>query len=66
MDRGTVGGAVIDVIRGGARPSAGDGCDFDGLIGERGFACVAVGSDWPDAYRVYKFIRAVGGGPGPV
>jgi erythromycin esterase-like protein len=32
------------------------------LIRERGFAAVAVEADWPDAYRVNRFVRAAGGG----
>jgi erythromycin esterase-like protein/predicted phosphoribosyltransferase len=30
------------------------------LIEERGFAAVAVEADWPDAYRVNKYVRAQG------
>jgi len=28
------------------------------LIGEKGFAAVAVEADWPDAYRINRFVRA--------
>jgi erythromycin esterase-like protein len=31
------------------------------LIDERGFAAVAVEADWPDAYRVNRFVRGVTG-----
>jgi erythromycin esterase-like protein len=31
------------------------------LIEEKGFTAVAVEADWPDAYRVNRFVRAVGG-----
>jgi erythromycin esterase-like protein len=31
------------------------------LILEKGFTAVAVEADWPDAYRVNRFVRAVGG-----
>ena len=30
------------------------------LIEERGFTAVAVEADWPDAYRVNRFVRGVG------
>ena len=30
------------------------------LIAEKGFAAVAVEADWPDAYRVNRFVRGVG------
>src|SRR3712207_4926544 len=30
------------------------------LITERGFTAVAVEADWPDAYRVNRFVRRVG------
>jgi erythromycin esterase-like protein len=30
------------------------------LIGEKGFAAVAVEADWPDAYRVNRYVRAQG------
>jgi erythromycin esterase-like protein len=30
------------------------------LIAEKGFTAVAVEADWPDAYRVNRFVRAVG------
>ena len=30
------------------------------LISERGFAAVAVEADWPDAYRVNRFVRGIG------
>ena len=30
------------------------------LIGEKGFNAVAVEADWPDAYRVNRFVRGVG------
>ena len=36
------------------------------LITEKGFAAVAVEADWPDAYRVNRFIRGLGGGDGPI
>ncbi len=32
------------------------------LIAERGFAAVAVEADWPDAYRVNRFVRGIGDG----
>jgi erythromycin esterase-like protein len=31
------------------------------LIIERGFTAVAVEADWPDAYRVNRYVRGVGG-----
>jgi erythromycin esterase-like protein/predicted phosphoribosyltransferase len=31
------------------------------LIAERGFTAVAVEADWPDAYRVNRYVRGVGG-----
>lgn len=31
------------------------------LIAEKGFAAVAVEADWPDAYRVNRYVRSVGG-----
>ena len=31
------------------------------LIKEKGFAAVAVEADWPDAYRVNRYVRALGG-----
>ena len=31
------------------------------LIAERGFTAVAVEGDWPDAYRVNRFVRGAGG-----
>jgi erythromycin esterase-like protein len=31
------------------------------LIKERGFAAVAVEADWPDAYRVNRYVRGLGG-----
>jgi erythromycin esterase-like protein len=31
------------------------------LIGEKGFTAVAVEADWPDAYRVNRYVRAEGG-----
>jgi erythromycin esterase-like protein len=31
------------------------------LIEEKGFAAIAVEADWPDAYRVNRYIRGVGG-----
>ena len=31
------------------------------LIAERGFSAVAVEADWPDAYRVNRFVRGAGG-----
>lgn len=33
------------------------------LILERGFRAVAVEADWPDAYRVNRFVRGIGGDP---
>src|SRR6059036_1789640 len=30
------------------------------LIAEKGFTAVAVEADWPDAYRVNRYVRAVG------
>ena len=30
------------------------------LVAERGFAAVAVEGDWPDAYRVNRFVRGLG------
>src|SRR5437870_10942647 len=30
------------------------------LINEKGFRAVAVEADWPDAYRVNRFVRGVG------
>src|SRR5438270_7434985 len=30
------------------------------LIAEKGFAAVAVEADWPDAYRVNRFVRGLG------
>src|SRR6516164_2134941 len=30
------------------------------LIAERGFSAVAVEADWPDAYRVNRFVRGAG------
>jgi erythromycin esterase-like protein/adenine/guanine phosphoribosyltransferase-like PRPP-binding protein len=30
------------------------------LIAEKGFAAVAVEADWPDAYRVNRFVRGIG------
>lgn len=30
------------------------------LIAEKGFAAVAVEADWPDAYRINRFVRGVG------
>src|SRR5438046_4680748 len=30
------------------------------LIAERGFRAVAVEADWPDAYRINRFVRATG------
>jgi erythromycin esterase-like protein len=35
------------------------------LIEEKGFAIVAVEADWPDAYRVNRYVRATGGGADP-
>ncbi|MGZ3584693.1 MAG: erythromycin esterase family protein, partial [Ktedonobacterales bacterium] len=32
------------------------------LIAERGFSAVAVEADWPDAYRVNRYVRGVGDG----
>src|ERR671939_2026750 len=32
------------------------------LIREKGFTAVAVEADWPDAYRVNRCVRGVGGG----
>lgn len=34
------------------------------LIAEKGFAAVAVEADWPDAYRVNRFVRGEGGADG--
>ena len=31
------------------------------LISEKGFAAVAVEADWPDAYRINRFVRGIGG-----
>src|SRR3979490_3267470 len=31
------------------------------LIQEKGFTAVAAEADWPDAYRVNRFVRGVGG-----
>ncbi|HEV3469136.1 MAG TPA: erythromycin esterase family protein [Pyrinomonadaceae bacterium] len=31
------------------------------LVGERGFTAVAVEADWPDAYRVNRYVRGTGG-----
>ncbi len=31
------------------------------LIEEKGFAAVAVEADWPDAYRVNRYVRGLGG-----
>lgn len=36
------------------------------LIGEKGFHAVAVEADWPDAYRVNRFVRAIGDDREPV
>src|ERR1051325_9954324 len=36
------------------------------LIAERGFNAVAVEADWPDAYRVNRFVRGIGGDREPV
>src|SRR5437762_3972805 len=33
------------------------------LIEERGFTALAVEGDWPDAYRVNRYIRGGDGGP---
>jgi erythromycin esterase-like protein len=32
------------------------------LISEKGFSAVAVEADWPDAYRVNRFVRGIGDG----
>src|SRR5829696_7121971 len=32
------------------------------LIAERGFTAVAVEADWPDAYRINRFVRGTGDG----
>src|SRR5215213_10556651 len=32
------------------------------LIAERSFTAVAVEADWPDAYRINRFVRAIGDG----
>jgi erythromycin esterase-like protein len=32
------------------------------LIQEKGFTAVAVEADWPDAYRINRYVRGVGGG----
>jgi erythromycin esterase-like protein len=34
------------------------------LVAERGFAAVAIEGDWPDAYRVNRFVRGLGGDRG--
>jgi erythromycin esterase-like protein len=36
------------------------------LIAEKGFSAVAVEADWPDAYRVNRFVRAAGEDPDSV
>ena len=36
------------------------------LIAERGFTVVAVEADWPDAYRVNRWVRGLGDEPGAV
>src|SRR6266511_5740047 len=36
------------------------------LIEEKGFTIVAAEADWPDAYRVNRFVRGVGGDPAAV
>jgi erythromycin esterase-like protein len=36
------------------------------LIAERGFSAVAIEGDWPDAYRVNRYVRALGDDAGPV
>ncbi|HKO57650.1 MAG TPA: erythromycin esterase family protein [Thermoanaerobaculia bacterium] len=36
------------------------------LIAERGFTAVAVEADWPDAYRVNRFVRGLSGDGEPV
>src|SRR5467141_4194077 len=36
------------------------------LIAEKGFAAVAVEADWPDAYRVNRFVRNLGADQEPV
>jgi erythromycin esterase-like protein len=35
------------------------------LIREKGFTAVAVEADWPDAYRVNRYVRGAGGDPTP-
>src|SRR3954469_1733145 len=32
------------------------------LIAERGFSAIAVEADWPDAYRINRFVRGTGDG----
>jgi erythromycin esterase-like protein len=32
------------------------------LIQEKGFTAVAVEADWPDAYRINRYVRGIGGG----
>ena len=34
------------------------------LVAERGFTAVAIEGDWPDAYRVNRFVRGLGGDRG--
>ena len=36
------------------------------LIAERGFDAVAVEADWPDAYRINRFVRNIGNDEEPV
>src|SRR5687767_9992723 len=36
------------------------------LIEEKGFRIVAVEADWPDAYRVDRYVRGVSGDPGAI
>jgi erythromycin esterase-like protein len=36
------------------------------LVAERGFSAVAIEGDWPDAYRVNRFVRGAGNDPDPV
>src|SRR5688572_25682660 len=35
------------------------------LVGERGFQAVAVEADWPDAYRIDRYVRGRGGDRSP-
>jgi len=86
-------GALAEVVRGAARPLAGERSDYDALlervgdarfvllgeashgtddfyvaraeitkrlVEEKGFMAVAVEADWPDAYRVNRYVRGAG------